>query len=1508
MAKKLISLILIVSFILPLGAFDVFAAVQPTIYLNEVFDDYAFNETATGPVTVTAGVDARVKAKSDKGFDKALYANAWGDNVYLYAPLSGVENTFVVTADVRFDGKRTTASLFTLGSYDLLSVSADGRVTLPDGKTVGGMSYGRWTTYTFAFDLRNESSQQMDIYVNGKLKLDNWKIKTKISAPSEISFFVAQPDEEGGSTEFMLDNFRVYGGNKVLSAKDFPSKGVSTEVKTFAETTQIDLNKEVTVYNIVDFDTNNSYTQVPKNNVLERRTLDDPDHPTVFYENRTNTSDAFIDIANDAAMQNEWKFIVEFNLYLIRNGYRISIAYTDTNGKATTGVFVTGSSIICGGVKGGSVPYNKWTKVSVLYDMTLATYSVWLNGVEAVSPQKLPNGRFTPQKVRIGTSSGGGPIEYYLDDIRIYSGNNVVDFTEETNSEGTNSEETVAPGGTSSSGSSSSHSPSGSGSSSSSSSLGLNSVFEKDSVALGYIGNAVVFKDDINSVVFDHKKYKYEDVSEGYPYIADNGTFMIPADLFGKAFGTAVVLNENEVTIGTDAKTTVGAATISASGKEYKLDSPVAIKDDVLYLPVRSVAQDILGRTYMLDRGMHIFDKTTFKYTNSELTYNTKEPIDSIYRFMQFEHKTAADIYAMMDSHLGGNVHPRIMTDSATLSEIKANSRTNDVVSEALATTLEQADKYMTTPVQIYDIPDGKRLLVATRNIMERLVALSAAYMMTGDTKYADRAWTEMENCFAWKDWNTAQHYLDNSELLYGVAVAFDSFYDYYTDEQKQIIMDKTWEHSLKHTVERYQGINFSGSEWRTAQSNWGFVCNGAVITAVLTFGREGNTKYQPYYDYLLECALQAIEYPIMLYFPDGAWEEGMAYWEYALRYLTSATLIPLYYCTGSTLDFMTPQGVTKVADMGLYMQSGNFGFNFSDNADEGKKSSEAVYALAMLLDDDSLMQTWNYEMESMDATHGARTLMWYRPSDDDNATDASSTPLDSYFRGIWVGSMKEEWYNTDGSTVFFKGGELRMNSHFDTGTFCFDTMGERWSVDLGKDSYNIAGGYTGFAGFELYAKRPEGHNCVVINPRADIDGKYYGGQAYDTKAEIIAMESKEKAAYTLIDLSETYKYDTSSYTRGFYLGDDRRTLTVQDEISLLEDNSPIYWFMHTRAKIDIDADGKGAVLSQNGKSVRVDMLTNASDAKFTVGDVGEDVQRFPTDPVRPGQLQGGTFTSVKALTLEAKGSGDVYITIKLSPMDGDFDTYADISYTPIKDWTLPDGAKADKLRVDMIYVNGTPIDGFAKGKFDYEITVPYGAPVPVITATSSDGDVIVEQSTSVDVPTYVYVAGSDGRKVKYTVNHDPVINVTTSLIAGLTGQVGIPEGYKALYGTPEISILEQAGNDEKCLVDGDFDTRWAATGEGVWCEIDLGQVTDISGVAVGIYSGDTRKNIFKIQISENGADYVTVYDGMSTGLTGTDYESYMFERKARYIRYEGFKNNQNTWNSVLELAAIVKK
>lgn len=394
----------------------------------------------------------------------------------------------------------------------------------------------------------------------------------------------------------------------------------------------------------------------------------------------------------------------------------------------------------------------------------------------------------------------------------------------------------------------------------------------------------------------------------------------------------------------------------------FTLDAAPVVKDGILYVPVRSFGEDLFGRSYLLDRGMHIFSKSKFPYTNGVSPLEIKEPIDTIYRFMQYERKSAKEIYSMIDSHMGGNVHPRLLTDKATLAQIKANCTTDKHLAKALKGTLSEANKAMNSEPQKY-VLEGVRLLSAARNAMERLVALSAAYLVTEDTKYADRAWVELENCLNWQDWNTARHYLDNSELLYGVAVAFDSMYDYFTDEQKAFIIDRTWELSLKHSVAAYGG-SYSGSEFRKANGNWGMVCNGGIIAACLAFGREGNEKYQIYYEYLLENALQGIEYPLMLFYPDGAWAESVSYWSYTVQYLCDGILAPLWFSTGTTLDIMETPGVKQTIDSMLYLQNGKYGFNYADNASENKVSSESAYVIPMIMGDETLMTTWKKRNE----------------------------------------------------------------------------------------------------------------------------------------------------------------------------------------------------------------------------------------------------------------------------------------------------------------------------------------------------------------------------------------------------------------------------------------------------------------------------------------------------------------------------------------------------------------
>jgi len=58
----------------------------------------------------------------------------------------------------------------------------------------------------------------------------------------------------------------------------------------------------------------------------------------------------------------------------------------------------------------------------------------------------------------------------------------------------------------------------------------------------------------------------------------------------------------------------------------------------------------------------------------------------------------------------------------------------------------------------------------------------------------------------------------------------------------------------------------------------------------------------------------------------------------------------------------------------------------------------------------------------------------------------------------------------------------------------------------------------------------------------------------------------------------------------------------LRDEISC-KSSSEVWWFAHTRAKIEIQDDGKTAILSQNGKKMMVKLQCSDANATFSVMD-----------------------------------------------------------------------------------------------------------------------------------------------------------------------------------------------------------------------------------------------------------------------------------------------------------------
>jgi hypothetical protein len=106
-------------------------------------------------------------------------------------------------------------------------------------------------------------------------------------------------------------------------------------------------------------------------------------------------------------------------------------------------------------------------------------------------------------------------------------------------------------------------------------------------------------------------------------------------------------------------------------------------------------------------------------------------------------------------------------------------------------------------------------------------------------------------------------------------------------------------------------------------------------------------------------------------------------------------------------------------------------------------------------------------------------------------------------------------------------------------------------------------------------------------------------------------------------------------------------------------------------------------------------------------------------------------------------------------------------------------------------------------------------------------------------------------------------------------------------------------------VLDGDLQTRWSAEGNEQWLSIDLGAVRPVEGVAVAFMLGDRRHSLFVIQVSDDAATWRTVFEGQSAGRSNEPETIPFAPTEARHVRYLGYGNSDNAWNSISEFRVI---
>ncbi len=614
-----------------------------------------------------------------------------------------------------------------------------------------------------------------------------------------------------------------------------------------------------------------------------------------------------------------------------------------------------------------------------------------------------------------------------------------------------------------------------------------------------------------------------------------------------------------------------------------------------------------------------------------------------------YDRPTAAAIVARVKARHPDRSHPRILATQADFSRIKEKIASDPLYARWFADVRRDADHILSqSPVR-----------EPSRHVLQRCVLpLALVYRVTGETRYAQRAWRELEAYAHFEHWNPTTQFLDIAYIAKGFAIGYDWLYGYLSRAQKDILIEAVSEKALKlvmvayeHPTERtpHQNNKITGFD------NWNGSINAGVMMASLAMCDEA--QMETLAGQVMSHALRYWENYLKEFAPDGACREGVGYWYWGVQSLVEG-MASLESATGFDYGIGETPGLASTAYFPFYMTGPKGAFNFG-NAKSGFNITSEFYWFAKKYNDSKLATVRKRFMDRRETRADVYDLLWYDPALITSQDSLDELPLDMWFANTETVSMRSAW-DDHALFVAFKGGDnMATHGHLNTGSFVLDALGQRWAVQLGGDRYSNPGyfstGQRDSQGYQYYRVRAEGQNTLLINPTVLSD------QQPHAISKVVSFSSDKDRAFAIIDMTSAYRHEANRVQRGIMLFDNRFRIVLRDEIQC-EDASQIWWFMHTPANIAIDPRGRTVFLEQNGRRLLVQLICSDKAASFTV----RDAVALPTSPQ---SILNRSNKGIKKLTLELNGIREVDISVVFTPVHSTPASATSVDVESLKNW-----------------------------------------------------------------------------------------------------------------------------------------------------------------------------------------------------------------------------------------------
>jgi len=445
--------------------------------------------------------------------------------------------------------------------------------------------------------------------------------------------------------------------------------------------------------------------------------------------------------------------------------------------------------------------------------------------------------------------------------------------------------------------------------------------------------------------------------------------------------------------------------------------------------------------------------------------------------------------------------HPYLLFNTAEKEKMLSRIKSNQTESEVFEKLLWEGKRYLYAPAET-KVPEknihtryfGEDLYRSymTRN-SDGAMTLAFLYQMTGEEKYAAKAYEYAEKICELDSWINRAHYFEiiysrvwpfgvkddqvvfsfditASQYAKNLAIVYDWIYSAMTKYQRDRIRSALLERAITLT----RG-NYEYHWWATSyKCNWSAICHANLgITALALLNEDPQ---------LTDVVARSYEGVWNVYEnmeENGGWQEGRGYWSFAMDQSIIFADALKRMSAGKVNLFSHPKVSSHPCDFALYGMTAGF----CDSGGDAVGSSWLINKLAS--ETGSTDAAW-YAKNLVKSKEDIFDLIW--PVSKVSPTEP--TEFSKLFKGIDWAVMRKN-FEPENITIACKAGmnDDPHHGHLDCGTFNLTWQGESFVGELKGAGYDEK--YFGELRWEYPKASSKGHNVVMVNGEEQVEAKY---------------------------------------------------------------------------------------------------------------------------------------------------------------------------------------------------------------------------------------------------------------------------------------------------------------------------------------------------------------------------------------------------------------------------------